>query len=142
MNLRKIYRLSFLKALAIVASMVMLALFGSQAFAAEMAITMQGEMAPPEGLKSFKAMTFAVDVPPGVVIPLHSHQGRGQVLLLDGEVTIQELGGKETIYHKGDVWIEEVDNVHGGRNSGQTTASLIWTILLPDGAQLEVPYTQ
>ena len=103
---------------------------------------MNGEFAPPAGLKAFKAMTFVVDLAPGVVVPLHSHPGKGQVMLLDGEMTVKELNGPEVVHHKGDVWIEEVNNVHMGRNSGKETARLIWTILLPEGGELEVPYKQ
>jgi quercetin dioxygenase-like cupin family protein len=71
---------------------------------------------------------------------MHSHPGRGIVLLLSGEITVQELDGKETTYRQGQTWIEEVDYVHAGRNSGQETARLVWTILLPEGAPLEVEY--
>ena len=116
--------------------------FVGEAAAAEMTVVMNGEMEPPADLKSFKAMTFVVDVPAGLEIPLHSHDGKGQVLLVDGELTIKSLDGKEAVYKTGDVWIEEVGNVHGGVNSGSGTARLVWTILLPEGAELEVPYKQ
>ena len=63
-------------------------------------------------------------------------------MLLSGEMTVQELNGPKTVHHNGDVWIEEVGNVHGGTNTGKDTARLVWTILLPEGAELEIPYKQ
>ena len=128
--------------LGALAGAVVLGLQGSGAAAQEPAVVINGEFAPPEGLKAFKAMTFVVDLAPGVSVPLHSHPGRSQLLLLDGEVTVQDPGGKETVHRKGDVWMEEVNEVLGGRNSGKETARLVWTILLPEGAELEVPYKQ
>lgn len=92
--------------------------------------------APPEGLDRFQAMTLVLEVAPGSEIPMHSHPGKGQVILLSGEITVTELDGKEAVYHAGDVWIEEAGNVHKGTNNGSETARLVWTILHPEGAEL------
>ena len=142
MKQHKLGQRAFSAMLGVLAGTLMLGYQGSGAAAQEPAVVVNGEFAPPAGLQAFKAMTFVVDVAPGVTVPLHSHPGRGQVLLINGEMTIEELNGPKTVYHGGGVWIEEVDNVHGGSNTGKETARLVWTILVPEGAELEVPYKQ
>jgi quercetin dioxygenase-like cupin family protein len=109
---------------------------------AEPTVIMNGEFAPPAGLTAFKAMTFVLDIGPGVSVPYHSHSGKSQILVLEGEMTLRDLKGVETVYRKGDNWIEEPDDVHAGRNAGKETARVVWTILLPEGAELEVPYKE
>jgi quercetin dioxygenase-like cupin family protein len=91
---------------------------------------------PPDGLGPFQAMTLVLEVAPGSEIPMHSHPGKGQVILLSGEITLTELNGKEIVYHAGDVWIEEAGNVHKGTNKGAETARLVWTVLHPEGTEL------
>src|SRR4029079_2400901 len=58
--------------------------------------------APPDKLAAFQAMTFVIDVAPGAGFPLHSHPGKSQVMILQGELTEHKPDGGQKVYHPGD----------------------------------------
>ena len=99
-----------------------------------------GEFASPEAPNA-KVMTFVVEFAPGAVIPKHSHGGTGQVLVLEGDIALAHLDGTKATYHKGDVFVEEAGDVHEG-TIGDAPAQLVWTIVLPEGAELETAYSE
>jgi quercetin dioxygenase-like cupin family protein len=105
-------------------------------------IAANGAFAPPEGLASFQAMTFVIDVEPGAAFPLHSHPGRSQVMVLEGELTGTEPAGGQTVYRMGDSFMEEPDQVHAVTNTGTDTVRLVWTLLLPEGTEPIVPHAE
>jgi quercetin dioxygenase-like cupin family protein len=96
-------------------------------------IAAHGEFAPPEGLGTFKTMTFVIDVVPGSGFPPHSHPGKSEVMILQGELTEHKPGGSQKVYRAGDSFIEEPNAVHDVKNTGKDVVRLVWTLLLPDG---------
>ena len=58
-------------------------------------ITANMGFAPPEGLGAFQAMTFVIDIAPGAGLPLHSHPGRSEVMVLDGQLTEHKPNGDQ-----------------------------------------------
>jgi quercetin dioxygenase-like cupin family protein len=90
---------------------------------------------PPSGLAAFQAMTFVLDVAPGAGFPEHSHPGRSEVMILEGDLTEHKPSGETKVYHPGDAFIEEPDAVHSVTNAGKEKVRLVWTLLLPDGKQ-------
>jgi quercetin dioxygenase-like cupin family protein len=99
-----------------------------------------GAFAPPEGLGAFQAMTFVIDVAPGASFPLHSHPGRSEVMVLQGELTEHKPAGDTKIYHAGEFFMEEPNAVHAVTNTGSDPVRLVWTLLLPDGTQPIIPH--
>jgi quercetin dioxygenase-like cupin family protein len=91
--------------------------------------------APPDGLGPFQAMTFVIDIAPGAGLPLHSHPGRSEVMVIDGELTEHKPTGDQKVYHAGDAFMEEPDAVHEVKNTGSANTRVVWTLLLPSGTQ-------
>ena len=91
--------------------------------------------APPARLGPFQAMTFVIDVAPGAGLPLHSHPGRSEVMVLQGELTEKRAAGDEKVYHVGETFLEESGAVHAVTNTGSGVVRLIWTLLLPEGTE-------
>lgn len=96
--------------------------------------------APPAGLGAFQAMTFVIDVAPGAGFPLHSHPGRSEVMVLEGELTEHNSAGDQKVYHAGEAFIEEPGEVHAVTNTGSDAVRLIWTLLLPEGTEPIIPH--
>jgi len=98
-------------------------------------VAAKGAFTPPQGLGAFQAMTFVLDVAPGAAFPLHSHPGRSEVLILQGALTQHPADGPAKVYHAGDSFMEEPGAVHSVSNDGSEPVRLVWTLLLPEGAQ-------
>jgi len=81
-------------------------------------------------------LTFYIDVAPGGVIPYHHHEGRSIVLIVDGVLNVTHKDGSMASYTAGQTFIEEKGDVHTAAASADGPAHLVWTIALPDGAQL------
>ena len=86
-------------------------------------------------------MTFIVGLAPGEEIKMHSHDGTGMVLMLEGELMVTELNGAPKTYKAGDTFMENAGNVHGAVVTDAGPARVLWTIVLPDGKELETPYS-
>ena len=129
-------------AVSVVALLAAIVLAGSQPTAASademppgVSVAAQEAFAPPDGLGAFQAMTFVIDVAPGGAFPLHSHPGRSEVMILQGELTEHKPDGSQNVYHGGDSFMEEPNQVHAVTNTGSDTVRLVWTLLLPDGTE-------
>jgi len=97
--------------------------------------------APPAGLGAFQAMTFVIDVAPGAGLPLHSHPGRSEVMVLQGELTEKKPAGDQKVYRMGETFMEEPGEVHAVTNTGSGAVRLIWTLLLPEGTEPIILHT-
>ena len=88
---------------------------------------------PPE---AFEIVTLVLDFPPGSVVPLHTHPGRGSNILLSGELVEVDENGNETTLSAGEGWIEEQGRRHIVRNTSSEPARLLFTVLVPEGEEL------
>jgi quercetin dioxygenase-like cupin family protein len=86
-------------------------------------------------------MTFIVDMNAGEAIPMHSHSGESIVFVLQGSGVVTRLDGSTATFSAGDTFSEPAGDVHSAVISDDGPARLIWTIVLPDGAELETPYS-
>jgi quercetin dioxygenase-like cupin family protein len=86
-------------------------------------------------------MTFVVGLAPGEEIKMHSHGGTGIILVLEGEAVLTELDGTAKTLKAGDTFMENAGDVHGAVVSNAGPARVLWTIVLPDGMELETPYS-
>lgn len=124
---------------AIIAGILLVGLQAPSAFAQDMppgvTVAAKGAFTPPQGLGAFQAMTFVLDIAPGAAFPLHSHPGRSEVLILQGVLTQHPADAPAKVYHAGDSFMEEPGAVHSVSNDGSEPVRLVWTLLLPEGAQ-------
>lgn len=124
---------------AIIAGILLVGLQAPSAFAQDMppgvTVAAKGAFTPPQGLGAFQAMTFVLDIAPGAAFPLHSHPGRSEVLILQGVLTQRPADAAAKVYHAGDSFMEEPGAVHSVSNDGSQPVRLVWTLLLPEGAQ-------
>lgn len=128
-----------LPSLAILAGSALAAVHPAAALADDLppgvTITAKDGFAPPQGLGAFQALTFVIDIAPGAGFPAHSHPGRSQVMIINGDLTEDKPGGQQKVYHVGDAFMEEPDQVHSVSNKGTEPVRVVWTLLLPDGKQ-------
>jgi len=84
---------------------------------------------------------ITVEFPPGGADPVHRHNARGFVYVLEGSVVMQVKGGKEVTLKPGQTFYEGPGDVHVvGRNASKTMPAKILAILVKDkGAPLLVP---
>jgi quercetin dioxygenase-like cupin family protein len=130
---------TLLSAATLMFSVCSVAVLATQALAQDLppgvTIAVNDAFAPSHELGAFQAMTFVIDIAPGAGFPLHSHPGRSEVMLLEGDLTENRPGGAEKVYHPGDSFIEEPNTVHQVTNAGTGKVRLVWTLLLPDGTE-------
>jgi len=118
------------------ASLVVASGFTGLAWAADpFTIQAQSDLVVPEA-PGTHILTFYVDVVPGGVIPFHHHGGRSIVVIVDGVLNVTHKDGSTGSYGAGQTFIEEVGDVHTASASADGPVHLVWTIVLPDGADL------
>ena len=89
----------------------------------------------------FHEILAVADYPPGAVGPLHSHPAPILVLVLEGELTLRELGRAPRVVKAGESWIERAGDVHDVVNAGSVRATLVAQQLVPEGAAPATPVT-
>ncbi|SPH18431.1 hypothetical protein DEA8626_01969 [Defluviimonas aquaemixtae] len=109
---------------------------GQEAAGSEPKMLATGDFVSPDA-PGVHVMTFLAEFEAGASIPLHHHGGASQVLLLEGDVDVTGADGTTVSFHPGDKMDEPAGWVHSGVVTSSEPAKLIWTIVLPDGAELE-----
>ena len=95
-----------------------------------------GDLVAPDA-PGVHVLTFLIEFAPGAKVPTHSHGGAGQVLMISGSLDLTRADGTTTTYNAGDTIDEPKDDVHSGVISGTGPATMVWTLVLPDGAEME-----
>lgn len=96
--------------------------------------TVTYQAAYPDIQMTFTEVQLVIDLEPGAGFPLHHHGGFTMVLVLEGEVALQQ-DGTETIYHAGESWTETPSQIHTAINNGDQPARVFATFLLPPGTE-------
>jgi len=88
-----------------------------------------------------EALMIAVEYPPGGSDPIHRHNARAFVYVLEGSVVMQLKGGKQVTLTAGQTFYEGPDDVHVvGRNASSTRPAKFLVFLVKDkGAPVLVP---
>ena len=88
-----------------------------------------------------EALMIAVEYPPGGSDPIHRHNARAFVYVLEGSVVMQVKGGKQVTLTPGQTFYEGTDDVHVvGRNASSTRPAKFLVFLVKDkGAPVLVP---
>ncbi len=86
----------------------------------------------------FELVQLVVDFPPGTWTPLHTHGGMLLVTVLNGEQTVRDEQGNETIYKAGESFTETPGTYLEIGNAGQELVTVSAAALLPKGADLSM----
>lgn len=84
----------------------------------------------------FDAINLVLDFAPGASTPIHTHGGQGIVTVLDGELVHRPEGSEERRLQAGESFLETPGHAHTAGNESQANARVLFTILLPKGAEL------
>ena len=84
----------------------------------------------------FDLVNLVLDFAPGAWTPMHSHGGHGMVTVLEGEVVHRPEHGEEQRVAAGKSFQESPGNAHSAGNMSGSKARVIFSVLLPKGAEL------
>ena len=88
-----------------------------------------------------EVLMITVDYPPGSTDPIHRHNARAFVYVLEGSIVMQVKGGEPVTLQPGQTFFEGPDDVHVvGRNASSTKPAKFLVFLLKDkGSPAVVP---
>ena len=72
---------------------------------------------------------------PGEKTVLHKHGVPTFIHILEGEVTVDYQGHGTRTYHQGDSFLEAMDVVHAGKNTGSVPVKILAVYMGADGAK-------
>lgn len=80
-----------------------------------------------------EVLMITVDYPPGSTDPIHRHNARAFVYVLEGSIVMQVKGGKEVTLTPGQTFYEGPDDVHTvGRNASTTKPAKFLVFFIKD----------
>jgi quercetin dioxygenase-like cupin family protein len=88
-----------------------------------------------------EVLMITVEYPPGSIDPIHRHNARAFVYVLEGSIVMQVKGGKEVTLTPGQTFYEGPDDVHiVGRNASSSRPAKFVVFFIKDkGAPVLVP---
>jgi quercetin dioxygenase-like cupin family protein len=88
-----------------------------------------------------EVLMVTVEYAPGGVDPIHRHDARAFIYVLEGTIVMQLKGGKEVTLTAGDTFYEGPDDVHVvGRNASTTMPAKFLVLFIKDkGAPILTP---
>ena len=94
----------------------------------------------PQGRPELVAVRY--EIPAGQRLGWHHHPVMNHGVLVQGELTIVCLDGRETTLHEGEPIVEMVGTVHHGENRGSVPAVLYMFYLSQKGLPLSVQHRE
>lgn len=93
------------------------------------------------GIPGKESVMLTVEYAPGQKDPIHRHNARAFVYVLQGSVIMQLRGGKQVTLNPGQTFYEGPDDVHVvGRNASNTKSAKFLVFLVKDkGAPVLIP---
>ena len=82
------------------------------------------------------------EIPAGQKLGWHHHPVMNHGILVQGELTIVSLDGKEKVVHEGEVVVEMVGAIHHGENRGTKHVILYMFYLSQEGLPLSVQHPE
>jgi len=80
-----------------------------------------------------EVLMIMVEYPPGSIDPIHRHNARAFVYVLEGSIVMQVKGGKEVTLTPGQTFYEGPDDVHlVGRNASSTKPAKFVVFFIKD----------
>ena len=82
------------------------------------------------------------EIPTGAKLGWHHHPVMNHGILVQGELTIVSLDGKEKVVREGEVVVEMVNTIHHGENRGTKPVILYMFYLSQEGLPLSVQHPE
>ena len=82
------------------------------------------------------------EIPAGQKLGWHHHPVMNHGILVQGELTIVSLDGKEKVVHEGEAVVEMVGTIHHGENRGTKPVILDMFYLTQEGLPLSVQHPE
>ena len=82
------------------------------------------------------------EIPAGQKLGWHHHPVMNHGILVQGELTIVSLDGKEKVVREGEAVVEMVNTIHHGENRGTTPVILYMFYLTQEGLPLSVQHPE
>ena len=82
------------------------------------------------------------EIPAGQKLGWHHHPVMNHGILVQGELTIVSLDGKEKVVHEGEAVVEMVNTIHHGENRGTKPVILYMFYLSQKGLSLSVQHPE
>jgi quercetin dioxygenase-like cupin family protein len=101
----------------------------------------QGVLENPQAPAPMDVVQRVTDLPAGAVVAQHTHPGPNFNVLVQGQIVLNMQGAANN-FKVGDSWVEPPNVVHGGNNTGTTTARIVGSALVPRGAPVATPAQQ
>lgn len=80
-----------------------------------------------------EVLMITVDYPPGSTDPIHRHNARAFIYVLEGSIVMQVKGGKEVTLTPGETFYEGPDDIHTvGRNASTTKPAKFVVFFIKD----------
>jgi quercetin dioxygenase-like cupin family protein len=88
-----------------------------------------------------EVLMITVEYPPGTIDPIHRHNARAFVYVLEGSIVMQVKGGEEVTLTPGQTFYESPDDVHlVGRNASSSRPAKFLVFFIKDkGAPVLMP---
>jgi quercetin dioxygenase-like cupin family protein len=90
---------------------------------------------------NFQVISIVLDFEPGAWTPMHTHGGLGMATVIDGTVTRESLDGERHSFGPGEFWLE-TGEVEAAGNDTDATARVVFTLMLPEGADVTIPHQE
>ena len=82
------------------------------------------------------------EIPAGAKLGWHHHPVMNHGILVQGELTIVSIDGKEKVVHEGEAVVEMVNTIHHGENRGTKPIILYMFYLSQKGLPLSVQHPE
>ena len=89
----------------------------------------------------FEVINIILEFAPGAWTPMHTHGGLGLVTVLEGTLSRKTLEGEEATFAPGESWLE-TGEVEAAGNDTDSPVRVLFTIMLPKGAQVTIPHEE
>jgi len=76
-----------------------------------------------------------LDLPPGGMVPKHTHGGPVVVQVISGEITLTDATGSKTV-KAGGMFTENAGTVHSAANNGSVPTRVSVSYLIPKGVEV------
>jgi quercetin dioxygenase-like cupin family protein len=89
-----------------------------------------------------EVVAIKYEIPAGQKLDWHHHPVMNHGILVQGELTIISLDGKEKVVHEGEAVVEMVNTIHHGENRGAKPVILYMFYLSQEGRLLSVQHPE
>ena len=118
-------------------ALIVLAAAGVVSYAAAPGPTIAGTAKFPITVQAgdYDLIAQVIDLPPGGMVPKHTHGGPVVVQVVSGQITLTDATGSKTV-KAGGMFTENPGTVHSAANTGSVPARVAVSYLIPKGAEV------